>query len=183
MSLSRWLYYGDFVAIPLVIAALLARELSAVAASSVVGLVSAAGLGVLAWTLLEYLVHRFAYHSWWVLTPLHAAHHDRPPALLEFPSFLSVGMFVLLVFAPLRLVDPALATGLTRGMLMGYLAYAIVHHASHHFAIPPGHLLYPARLRHLAHNRNESGNFGVTTSFWDVAFGTARRRAERDALP
>ena len=182
MNLGRWLYYGDFVAIPLVIAALLAHVLSPGHFSIVPALALYAVVGIFAWTLVEYLVHRFAYHEWPVLAPFHAAHHDKPAALLGFPSFISVGLFLLVVFAPLQVLDSTAAAGLTCGMLLGYLVYVFVHHASHHLAIGPDHLLYKARLRHLAYHHREESNYGVITSFWDFAFGTAGRRLGRTAV-
>ena len=65
-------------------------------------------------------------------------------------------------------------------MLVGYLVYVFVHHASHHLRIAPGHILYRARMRHLAHHHRDDSNYGVTTGLWDRAFGTAGRRLERD---
>jgi sterol desaturase/sphingolipid hydroxylase (fatty acid hydroxylase superfamily) len=56
----------------------------------------------------------------------------------------------------------------------GYLAYVFVHSATHHWAPRRGSYLFRARRRHaLLHHRSEEGNFGVTTGFWDVVFGTA----------
>ena len=51
-----------------------------------------------------------------------------------------------------------------------------VHHATHHFAIQPGDVLYRARVRHMAHHYRDGSNFGVTTGFWDTVFGMTIRR-------
>ena len=56
-----------------------------------------------------------------------------------------------------------------------------VHHATLHFAIQPGDVLYRARVRHMAHHYRDGCNFGVTTGFWDIVFGTTIRRGGRIA--
>ena len=68
-------------------------------------------------------------------------------------------------------------------ILRRYALYMFVHHATHHFEIQPGDVLYRARarVRHMAHHYHDGGNFGVTTSFWDVVFGTTIRRGGRIA--
>jgi len=38
--------------------------------------------GAALWTLVEYLIHRYAYHHAPILAPLHDAHHKEPLAFL-----------------------------------------------------------------------------------------------------
>ena len=84
------------------------------------------------------------------------------------------GFVVFLIsFVPVAALAPALAIGLSVGMLTGYTVYLLVHHAIHIRAPTPGTYLYRARLHHAVHHyRDDEGNFGVTTSFWDRVFGT-----------
>ena len=59
------------------------------------------------------------------------------------------------------------------GHARGYIVYMIVHHACHCWTPTPGGYLYRVRLHHAVHHyRDDNGNFGVTTSFWDRVLGT-----------
>jgi cyclopropane-fatty-acyl-phospholipid synthase len=67
-------------------------------------------------------------------------------------------------------------------MAGGYLAYAMVHHATHHatrrLARQAGisRWLTGRRRWHALHHsqRQTPGHFGVTTGFWDRVFGTTQ---------
>ena len=95
-----------------------------------------ASAGVLGWTLVEYLLHRFVLHGLQPFRGWHAAHHDRPTALICAPTLLSAGLIVTLVFVPAWLLaDLWRAGALTLGVLIGYLGYAVTHHATHHWNV------------------------------------------------
>jgi sterol desaturase/sphingolipid hydroxylase (fatty acid hydroxylase superfamily) len=67
-----------------------------------------------------------------------------------------------------------LGTAATAGLVTGYLWYVFVHYATHHWRPRRDSYLYRARMRHACHHHlSHSGNFGVTTAFWDHVFGTA----------
>ena len=183
MRLSKALYFGDLVLSPI---AILALAVFALAGRDywTIGLWLAALLaGIAAWTLLEYLVHRFVYHAVPIFEKFHDAHHEEPEALIGAPSFLMIGFIFLIFFVPLQTAFGLLvASGVTSGALVGYIGYMLVHHASHHFEPRRGTLLYEARLRHMAHHFHATpGNYGVVTSFWDHVFSTnvERRRVRR----
>ena len=97
--------------------------------------------------------------------------------------FVALMMLILSVFfLPLLFaVGVVVAGGFASGALLGYAGYMLVHHASHHWTLKPGSLLYKARVLHMAHHYNSApGNYGVVTSFWDHVFSTnvdRRRRA------
>ncbi len=99
--------------------------------------------------------------------------------MIGVPSFVSSGLIVAVCYFPVRAFDPIAASGFASGMLLGYAGYMFVHHAAHHMRIEPGHWLYRARLRHMAHHYRDSANFGVITGFWDRVFGTERARRDR----
>ncbi len=66
------------------------------------------------------------------------------------------------------------ASGITAGLMLGYVWYGGVHHVLHHWRVRPGSYLYRLKRRHaLHHYARHSCNFGVTTQFWDRVFGTA----------
>lgn len=181
MSFAKILYFGDFVVIPLYVVCFAYAGFSTMGVSAAPSWATALGLGLFAWTFIEYLVHRFVYHSWPFFTRLHHEHHDSPKALLGFPAFVSSSILLLAFWTPLRPFGPAISGGFVSGVLLGYVAYIAVHHATHHVAAKPGTFFYGLWLRHMAHHYREEGNFGVTTGLWDRIFGTEIERKGRAA--
>jgi sterol desaturase/sphingolipid hydroxylase (fatty acid hydroxylase superfamily) len=174
MKLNRFLYFGDFIACPLVIAGMFAAVLALRDLTAAGFWLMAFAIGCGVWTLVEYVVHRWVYHSVIYFDKMHDAHHDEPNSLIGAPSFLSIVVIFAAFYAPLYFVNTTFAGGFTSGILLGYLGYQLVHHASHHWTLKPGSWLYKARLRHMAHHyRNVEGNYGIVTSFWDHVFSTA----------
>jgi len=148
--------------------------------------------GAWAWTLLEYLLHRFVLHGLAPFKQWHLEHHRRPTALIAAPTLLSVTVFasVLLPAAWLLGVRPAAAFGV--GLLGGYLVYGLIHHAVHRpmtaYATRFGwRWLLKRRLWHGLHHRRmhtasappalsaAQGYYGVSSAFWDRVFRTDRR--------
>jgi sterol desaturase/sphingolipid hydroxylase (fatty acid hydroxylase superfamily) len=181
MRIGKFLYYGDFVVIPIVVIVLAALAVGSDWPAGTLEWGASLLFGGALWTLVEYLIHRFAYHHAPVLTSLHDAHHRAPTAFVGVPSFFSSGLILVVCYLPLRGVAPIFASGFTSGMMLGYAAYMFVHHATHHLDIQPGDWLYEARLRHMGHHYREGVNFGVSVGFWDRVFGTLAKRRERVA--
>jgi sterol desaturase/sphingolipid hydroxylase (fatty acid hydroxylase superfamily) len=132
--------------------------------------------GLLGWTLAEYLLHRFVLHGIPPFKHWHAEHHRRPMALMGSPTVLSAALFLVAVFLPAWWLGGAWrASALTCGMLSGYLAYAIIHHATHHSRSNHPWLLRRKRW-HALHHAPGGGarHYGVCGKAWDLAFGTAR---------
>jgi sterol desaturase/sphingolipid hydroxylase (fatty acid hydroxylase superfamily) len=182
MKLSKALYFGDFVAIPVAILMLAATAFFVRGAAGLGLWIVAFVVGLIVWTLVEYIVHRWVYHAIPFFEKFHDAHHDDPTALIGVPSFLSSGLILAVFFLPFVFaVGVVLAGGFASGALLGYAGYMLVHHASHHWTLTPGSLLYRARVLHMAHHYHATpGNYGVVTSFWDHVFSTnvdRRRRA------
>ena len=160
--------FGDFVTVPTAAAAFIAI--------SGIDRLYLVVLGLAAWTLLEYLVHRIVFHLHSVGRRLHQLHHDNPSDPDAERSSLSTPLLALPV-GYLLIVSAGLEDGsaIFAGLLLGYLAFIVIHHAVHRRPIEPGSLLYSAKMRHLTHHRIESCNFGVTTDFWDIVFRTSAR--------
>jgi len=180
MRLSKTLYFGDFVASPIAIIVLAALALAGQDYRAAALWLLALLAGICAWTLIEYLVHRYLYHGVAFFEKFHDAHHAEPNELIGAPSFIMIAMIILVFFVPLLAIGLVVASGAACGALIGYIGYMLVHHASHHFEPRPGSLLYQARLRHMAHHYHGTpGNYGVITSFWDQLFSTTVERRRR----
>lgn len=138
-------------------------------------------LGLASWTLIEYVLHRFVLHGLRPFSTWHAEHHQRPKALICTPTILSAALIAALVFLPaLFLGDLWIACALTFGVLTGYLAYTITHHATHHWHTDNAWLRSRKRWHALHHGHNmHSGHFGVTSAVWDQLFGSNQGRERR----
>ncbi len=138
--------------------------------------------GIILWTFLEYLLHRFPFHHeteeepWKLLTSgFHQLHHQMPnrkdtvvaPIIITVPLY---GLIFLLSWAILRNAD---AAGLlSSGVASGYLVYEAVHYFAHH-GRPTGAIGRFLKQYHLTHHfRDHNHYFGVTTPFWDIVFST-----------
>jgi sterol desaturase/sphingolipid hydroxylase (fatty acid hydroxylase superfamily) len=105
---------------------------------------------------------------------LRDAHHREPDAYIGAPPFVGIALIFLAIYLPGELASLTVASGLTTGVLVGYMTYQLVHRATHFWQPTRGSYLYRARLRHSGHHyHRELGNFGITSVFWDHVFGTA----------
>jgi cyclopropane-fatty-acyl-phospholipid synthase len=133
--------------------------------------------GLLAWSLIEYLLHRFVLHGLQPFVRWHAAHHARPTALIGSPTVVSASGFALLVFLPAwgLFGSLPLASALTLGFVAGYLAYAVIHHATHHWRASGAWMLQRKRWHALHHRPGGTpGCYGVSSPAWDRVFGSTR---------
>jgi cyclopropane-fatty-acyl-phospholipid synthase len=135
------------------------------------------GLGVLMWTMLEYLLHRFLLHRVEPFRRWHLSHHQRPQALICTPTPVSALAFATLVFAPaLWLFPRAQALPTCLGILLGAFVYSMVHHAMHHGPARGPWLRQRMRWHALHHRAGELACYGVTTSLWDRLMGTVAQQ-------
>jgi sterol desaturase/sphingolipid hydroxylase (fatty acid hydroxylase superfamily) len=118
--------------------------------------------GLVAWTLAEYITHRFVLHA---IAPVeHRIHHARPRDAVD-----KIFWQIWLAFAVVYL---AAGGAVLAGVLVAYAWYLSVHYCAHHNpAILPASLL----KHHLDHHRFANRNYGVTTKLWDRTFGTMLR--------
>jgi 4-hydroxysphinganine ceramide fatty acyl 2-hydroxylase len=109
----------------------------------------------------------------------HGVHHTHPndTKRLVMPPVVSVPLAIVfywifrVAFGPVDML-PAFA-----GLVMGYLFYDMTHYAVHH--IRPrtrlGRYLKKHHFRH--HYMDPEKNYGVSSPFWDVVWGTLNRTA------
>lgn len=137
-------------------------------------------VGVLVWSLLEYIIHRRIFHH----EPksrigkrlhyiVHGVHHDYPndAKRLVMPPAVSIPLaivFYLLFFALCGRFAPAIAAGFAAG----YVCYDSIHYAIHHFPMKSGllNLLKQHHLRH--HFQDDHAGYGVSSPLWDYIFRT-----------
>ena len=140
--------------------------------------------GVLVWTLLEYVLHRFVFHIQIpvrnpklreIINASHLGHHASPrdpKRLLVHPLYglvVSALLFGLFYAFSLSLFS---AGGLTIGVWAGFLYYEAVHYRVH-FSLSGGGLVARQRRAHFYHHfTNNRQCFGVTSPLWDYVFGT-----------
>ena len=136
-----------------------------------------AAFGLVAWTLVEYLMHRFVLHGVQPFKSWHAKHHERPVALISSPTLLSASLIAVLVFLPALLVSTVwLAASLTLGFTLGYFGYALCHHATHHWRASLPWFKERKRWHSIHHRRGGAECYGVTSGLWDRLFGTGPQR-------
>jgi sterol desaturase/sphingolipid hydroxylase (fatty acid hydroxylase superfamily) len=175
MRLSKTAYYADFVIYALLVAIACVGAAWRNGRHGILIWLPAALIGAVCWTLIEYLLHRFVLHRIEVFAAVHDAHHQAPLAFIGTPTWLSLGVIFGVVFLPVwALGSFSTATGLTVGVMGGFLWYGIVHHAIHYRRprLIATRLLLASRRHALHHYARQPGNFGVTTSLWDGVFGT-----------
>jgi sterol desaturase/sphingolipid hydroxylase (fatty acid hydroxylase superfamily) len=168
-------YYSDFFVYPPFIVGLAAVGLGGTTPVRLLHWALLCVLGVMLWTLLEYVFHRFVFHRVPVIADMHELHHKRPGDLVGTPSYVSLGVGVFGILAPLWFVaGREVATSITGGLALGYLWYVSIHHAIHHWRVRHVVYLYRGRGHHSLHHANPAVNFGVTTALWDRVFGTMK---------
>jgi len=146
-------------------------------------------LGLLAWAVVEYGLHRFVFHSRpthpWAITlhfSLHGCHHKRPMDHLRlvFPPLFAAPIvaFFWRVCAAVA-SQPSHSAALFGGMLLGYVTYDCTHYLTHYVAKPSGWLSH-IRAVHLAHHFVDCGSsYGVSSDLLDRVCGTRPSRSKR----
>ena len=127
--------------------------------------------GLLLWTLLEYVIHRFAFHR---LAP-HYQHHEFPTdhRYIFAPLWFSL-LSAAVLWGLLSLITQSWATGalVEAGAVTGYLGYELLHIVIHSER-PGGALLRSLRRHHYYHHfADDTKCYGVVTPFWDRVFGS-----------
>jgi sterol desaturase/sphingolipid hydroxylase (fatty acid hydroxylase superfamily) len=140
-------------------------------------------LGILLWTLLEYLIHRYIFHyepktrvGQRLHYIIHGIHHDYPndarrlvmPPSISVPlAFLFYGVFLILFG---RLTPSVFA-----GLVFGYVCYDMLHYATHHFPMKRGMWLWLKQYHLRHHYRDDHVGYGISSPLWDYVFRTTRK--------
>lgn len=152
-------------------------------------------IGILIWTLTEYLMHRFVFHyhptsefGQKLHFLMHGVHHDYPndSKRLVMPPVMSV-LLSIPFFIGFYLIfnGQSAAFAAFAGIVFGYLVYDMLHYALHH--VKWKNTYFEAlKKHHMAHHFvHPDAGFGVSSLFWDVIFRTelkeARKKDQEDA--
>jgi len=137
-------------------------------------------LGLLAFTLTEYLVHRYVFHmdtstelGKKTQYSIHGVHHQYPKdkTRLAMPPIASVTLAtaLLLIF---RLVMGDLVFSFLPGFLLGYAGYLFVHYIIHAYQAPKNVFRILWIHHGIHHFKNNERAFGVSSPLWDYVFRT-----------
>jgi sterol desaturase/sphingolipid hydroxylase (fatty acid hydroxylase superfamily) len=137
-------------------------------------------VGLLAFTWVEYVTHRFVFHMKTynevrakLQYMIHGIHHEYPKDKdrLAMPPLLSVVIATILLLL-FRVVMGDFVFAFLPGFLVGYAAYLGVHYMVHAFA-PPKNFLKRLWINHGTHHyKNGEMIYGVSSPLWDYIYGT-----------
>ena len=136
--------------------------------------------GTVAFTLAEYLIHRFLFHfrattdkEKKIQYLIHGVHHEFPKDKdrLVMPPVISVLLAILFfTFYWLLMRDAAFA--FFSGFCFGYSTYLIIHYSVHRFRPPKNFLRILWKHHALHHYREDEGNYSVSLPLWDFVFSS-----------
>lgn len=146
--------------------------------------------GVLSWSLLEYLIHRFAGHhrTFAKKNPFgieHTAHHSRGDYFAPWwkKAIVVLGFTGLVLPLAVLAAGWSLGVAYTAGLIGFYLIYEVLHRLLHVWQ-GVGPYARWARRHHFHHHFHDPrSNHGVTSPLWDVVFGTLQRAGRIDVPP
>lgn len=178
MSATRTNYWAE-VGVDAALALLLAIEGWRHHAGGPLSALLAFGLGLLAFSFIEYFFHRWMFHT---RVPLfeqgHRTHHEQPLGYDSLPFFLPAAVLLALAGAFVLVMPTGFALLLASAITFGYIVYGLSHFIIHHVRFKQPLLRRWAGAHHVHHYHPES-NFGVTTPLWDVLLGTKYVRQPR----
>jgi cyclopropane-fatty-acyl-phospholipid synthase len=155
------------------------------------------GLGLAAWTAVEYWVHRYVLHGRFPDGPgfvrhllhrlfdhLHVEHHARPWDGNHVNGTIKDTLpFALPMAAASWLLPVETAPMFVAGLLQAYILEEWIHH-SVHFCEFKGRYFQYIKRHHLYHHspKGSEVGFGLTSGFWDVVWRTRIPERDRRAL-
>lgn len=142
--------------------------------------------GILAFTFVEYMMHKHFFHME-PDTPVkdklqytvHGVHHDYPKDKdrLAMPPFVSLA-YALIFYGVFTLVMGDFALYFLPGFLTGYSAYLGVHYMVHAYQ-PPKNFLKVLWVNHAVHHyKDPDAAFGVSSPLWDYILGTMPKKKD-----
>jgi sterol desaturase/sphingolipid hydroxylase (fatty acid hydroxylase superfamily) len=143
-------------------------------------------LGVLSFTWVEYITHRYLFHMGTYSRfrekfqyTVHGVHHEFPKdkERLAMPPLLSITLATLLLLF-FRLVMGDLTFSFLPGFLVGYAFYLSVHYMVHVYQ-PPKNIFKILWINHSVHHyKHGEYVFGVSSPLWDYVYGTMTEKKQ-----
>lgn len=152
------------------------------------------GIGLLLWTLLEYILHRFIFHSeerlpdsrWWITLHflIHGIHHAFPAddLRLVFPPALAAILAVLLKSLYNSIFPEDYSDILFAGTGIGYIIYDVFHYHIHHITPGNPYVIFMKAYHMHHHYRIPDRGFGVSNKLWDIILDTELPLTYQDSL-
>jgi sterol desaturase/sphingolipid hydroxylase (fatty acid hydroxylase superfamily) len=151
----------------------------AVTYTNVLTLIASGILGLFAWTLTEYIMHRFVFH----FEPksavgkrlhflFHGVHHDYPndAMRLVLPPSISIPLATGFYFLFYAVLPATYLDGFFAIFLAGYLVYDISHYALHHSKFN-NRFWKKLKHHHMQHHyADPTKGYGVSSALWDKIF-------------
>jgi 4-hydroxysphinganine ceramide fatty acyl 2-hydroxylase len=141
-------------------------------------------LGLLAFTLLEYMMHKHLFHMEpdtelkdKIQYSTHGVHHDYPrdKDRLAMPPVISA-LYTVIFYIVFTFVMGDYALYFLPGFLIGYSLYLGVHYVVHAFQ-PPKNFLKVLWVNHAIHHyKDPDVAFGVSSPLWDMLLGTMPKK-------
>jgi len=133
-------------------------------------------LGLLVWTVTEYVLHRFIFH----FEPktsfgkrchfiFHGVHHDYPKDRLRLvlPPIVSIPLATMFYHIFSNILRGAEFYPFFAAFIIGYLIYDMLHYAIHHVQVK-GKLWNILKTHHLKHHYvHPDKGYGVSSPIWD----------------
>lgn len=150
------------------------------------------GLGMIAYTFIEYMTHRFLFHMKTPKHPillqlikrLHYDHHSSPndlkllflPVWYSLPNILVAGAICYTLTRSWMMTNAFLG-----GVILFLLFYEWKHYIAHRPVKPVTRFgIWMKKVHLLHHFKNENYWFGVTNMMYDKAFGTYKEEKEAE---
>lgn len=168
-ALSKESYYADFFTVPFATSVALVWLFSLHTVSPII-FGAAVVVGFIAWTFLEYVIHRWFLHR--AGAKEHRFHHIYPAVFGGARPLTTAIIGAFGFFALVGAFGAVIGVGLLVGLVFGYLAYFAAHDKMHHGRVKSGTYLAKLNAAHDLHHRKYGVNYGVLTPFWDIVFGT-----------
>lgn len=147
---------------------------------SVIVILLASMLGLLIWSFIEYITHRFAFHFKFINERIkyfhsifHLAHHQYPHDKTKYQALLLITLpYSILYYFTLKVVFDTLSEPIFVGFILGYIIYEYTHFSTHQLKMQNAitKIIKQHHMRH--HYFNNKKNFGVTSPLWDFVFNT-----------
>ena len=130
--------------------------------------------GLVGWTLIEYLLHRFMLHRVEPFRVWHTEHHRHAADPIRVPLSFSLALVLSMMLLPALLSGfDGLAVPFSIGLLIGNVLQEMVHERLHRREPGNRWLVQLQALHGYHHFRDTRRAYGTLTGVWDRCFGTA----------